>query len=173
MRTILIALSLLLITYSAVFAAPFQNGSFEINGGAQAVLSTGDTSMTGWVVTGDSIDLLQTPPTGWQPSDGNFSLDLDGNDPGGVQQTFDTINGVHYTVTFDMAGNYAGGSSIKTMRVQASGTPYQDFTFDSSVSSQNNMGWTTHTYSFTANGPSTTLSFTSLSISGPWGPRIG
>jgi len=111
MRIILITLSLLLITYSAVYAAPFQNGSFEINGGAQAVLFTGDTSMTGWVVIGGSIDILYIPPTGWQPSDGNYSLDLSGNNPGGVQQTFDTINGVQYTVTFDMSGNYAGGDT--------------------------------------------------------------
>lgn len=86
-------------------AAPFQNGSFEIGpapGATFITLGAGDTSITGWEVTGAGIDYIGGL---WQPADGNRSLDLSATAAGGIQQTFDTVAGHNYQVTFSLAGN--------------------------------------------------------------------
>lgn len=66
-----------------------------------------------------------------------------------------------------MAGNPDGG--VKTMLVSANGNPAATYSFATSGYSTTNMGWTTKTYTFTATGASTTLSFTSQNpgVSGP------
>src|SRR2546422_581062 len=54
---------------------------------------------------------------------------------------------------------------IKRMRVTAAGQS-QDYSFDITGRSPNNMGWTTHVWSFTAVDQSTTLEFYSLDTEG-------
>ncbi|HMM58257.1 MAG TPA: choice-of-anchor C family protein [Rudaea sp.] len=143
-------------------AAPFQNGSFEIgpaNPGSFITLNGGDTSITGWTVTGNSIDYINNY---WQPADGARSLDLSGDAAGGIQQAFDTVAGHSYRVSFAMAGNGGGGNTIKSMQVQATGGALTTYTFDTTGHSYASMGWATQTYAFIATGASSTLSFTSL-----------
>ena len=90
---------------------------------------------------------------------------------GGIQQTFDTVIGTIYTVSFDLAGNPAGSPRIKNVDVSATGGVTTNYTFDTSGKSFSNMGWVTHNYSFTATSTSTTLSFTSLDGT-PFGPAL-
>lgn len=153
-------------------AAPFTNGSFEtasVNPGAGfATLPGGNTQINGWTVGGNSIDYIGGY---WQPSSGSRSVDLSGNAAGSVSQTFDTIAGVPYLVTFDIAGNPDSGPKIADMSVQATGNALQNYSFNTAGQSLANMGWESRSYSFVATGSSTTLTFTSLETN-PYGPAL-
>lgn len=167
------AITLLAVSVSGIFAGPFTNGSFEIGpdpGGSFIILSSGDTSITGWEVLGpNTIDLVGTV---WQNSDGLKGIDLDGTPgPGGIQQTFDTMIGTQYSVLFDLAGNPVGGPTIKEVEVSAAGVD-AIYTFDVTGKSLAAMGWVTKEFKFVATSTSTTLAFRSLTSSGNWGPAL-
>ncbi len=128
-------------------------------------------TITGWIVTGEGIDLVGK--SYYLPSKGERSLDLDGSArsrttppyaQGGIAQTFPTTPGQRYVVTFDMAGNPAKPPPQKPMRVSAAGQS-ADFMFDITGKNAVNMGWLPKTFTFTANEDSTTLEFVSLTVS--------
>lgn len=172
MHKIIAALALFVAASAA--AAPFQNGSFENHAGGErkgfgdVMLSNGDGSITGWVVTGSNIDYLGSY---WVAADGTFSLDLNGVDQGGIAQTFDTVPGQPYLVTFVLAGNPDAGGPVKSIQVQASGGSASTYSFDTTGHSVTSMGWTGQTYTFTATSTSTTLGFSSLET-GAGGPAL-
>ncbi len=145
-----------------------QNGSFEtatVNPGSFLQLDAVSTAITGWTVSQGSIDYIGTL---WQASNGSRSLDLSGENAGGIQQTFNTTVGKTYRVTFDLAGNTFTSPTIKDMRVSAGGSS-ADFSFDTTGKSNSNMGWLSKSWDFTANSTTTTLEFISLtnSFAGP------
>lgn len=153
-------------------AAPFQNGSFELGPTPCNTFNVpaGSTIITGWTVSVGNLDWEGALPScGFQASQGNNSLDLVGSGAGGIggiQQTFDTVPGVTYTVTFDMAGNYGAPPVIKPLAVTINGVT-SNFTFDTTGKSATNMGWVTHTLSFVATASSSTINFVSdVSASG-------
>ncbi|QKS01942.1 choice-of-anchor C family protein [Sphingomonas sp. CL5.1] len=140
-------------------AAAFVNGSFEsgVAPGTYTTVAGGDSSsITGWTATGNSVDYIGSY---WQAQDGGRSIDLNGNAQGGIEQTFDTVAGTLYNVTFWLAGNTDGAPVTKSVLVGATGNAGQLFTFDSSSFDKTNMGWAQYTYNFVAQGASTTLSF--------------
>lgn len=154
----------------AICAAPgfahaslITNGSFEspvVTPGTCLNLEVGSLAITGWEVTGESIDLCDTAAI--QAADGQQSLDLDGfnNHRGGVIQQFPTVSGQDYLVSFQMAGNI-GDPVIKTMRVEAAGQ-FAEFLFDTTGHSLPSMGWEARAWIFTADGPTADLEFFSL-----------
>jgi choice-of-anchor C domain-containing protein len=158
------------------------NGSFEDAPPVRTFLNIagGTTSLKGWQVTGEGIDLVHT--NYWQASDGMRSVDLDGSvrsrtsppySHGGVAQTFSTTSGTRYLVTFDMAGNTALPPAMKPMRVSAADQS-MEFAFDITGKSFRNMGWLPKSWTFTARGVMTTLEFRSLTVSPQtgYGPAI-
>ncbi|MHB1217589.1 MAG: choice-of-anchor C family protein, partial [Alphaproteobacteria bacterium] len=146
-------------------AGTLVNGSFEQGPGANSFLG-GSTAITGWTVTGHSVDYLSTV---WENADGAYSLDLSGWDAGGIEQTFATTAGVTYTVTFQMAAN-THATTVRTMEVSAAGITAQ-YAADPAGHSVSDMGWTQQTFTFTATDAQTTLSFRSLSA-GTDGPTL-
>lgn len=155
----------------AASAAAFINGSFEsgISPGSFTTVSGGDTtSITGWTVTGDSVDYIGNY---WTAQDGSRSVDLDGNGQGGIAQTFDTVAGTKYSVSFWLAGNPDGAPVSKTVQVGATGNASTDYTFDTTGHDKANLGWAQYTYNFVAGGASTTLSFASQTP-GAYGPVL-
>ena len=157
--------TLLLCLCSALaWAAPFQNGSFEGTNPCNTFnVPAGSTLIPGWTVSVGNIDWESGPPCGWQASVGSNSLDLVGASAGGIggiQQTFDTIPGTTYQVSFDLAGNYGAGPVVKPLAVTIDGVT-TNFTFDTTGRSASNMGWTTHTITFVANSTSSTIDFVS------------
>jgi choice-of-anchor C domain-containing protein len=142
-------------------AAAFTNGSFEqgVDAGSFVTLNGGSTGVTGWVVGGDSIDYIGNY---WQAEDGGRSIDLSGNANGSISQTFDTVAGQNYAVTFFLAGNPDGGPAAKLEITSADGGQQQQSLFTVTGSdSRANMGWTEFSYKFLATGSSTTLAFAS------------
>ncbi len=153
-------------------AAEFMNGSFEegpADVGSFITLSDSDDGViTGWNVDYGSIDLIGTY---WTALDGVRSIDLDGNEPGAISQTFDTIPGAWYQVYFEMAGNPDGGTALKVL-VASAGAASETFEFDTMAAPQGEMGWTSMSFLFQAEGNQTTLQFASGSADGPYGPAL-
>lgn len=171
-RLVLAGLLAVLAIGPTARAAPFTNGSFEAGsvnpGGGFVPLGGGSGAVTGWTTGGGGIDYIGGY---WQPSNGSRSVDLSNLSAGSIFQTFDTVAGQLYTVTFDMAGNTDGGALIKDMTVQATGGLLANFSFDRTGKTHANMGWISLSYSFVATGSSTTLTFTSLE-NNPYGPAL-
>jgi len=154
-----------------------QNGSFEIAtvdpGTGFIMLNSGSTSIAGWTVASSNIDYIGTL---WQASDGIRSVDLNGSTAGGLWQDLPTVVGESYVLQFDMAGNVAGGPTIKPMEVSAIGTMTQSalFNFDITGKTFSDMGWLTQHWEFVADSATTRLEFLSLAGSGygGYGPTI-
>jgi choice-of-anchor C domain-containing protein len=142
------------------------NGSFEDGPEPDAMgpgftpMEAGSSLIPGWTVTKGSVDYIGPY---WQHADGRRSIDLNGNEPGAIAQTFRTKPGKKYRVTFSMAGNNCGGGGepqIKRMVVSAAGRR-EEFVFDTTGHNYEDMGWVTHTWEFTATAAETTLEFVS------------
>ena len=172
--SLILLLLLITVTPASSAASIITNGSFElatINPGSGFIaVFPGQTSITGWNIISADVHYIGTY---WEASDGIRSIDLDGGNgsAGGVSQTFATIPGTTYTITFDMAGNPENQPTIKPMRVSADGQS-QVFTFDITGHTKTNMGWTPMNWSFIANDASATLQFQSLTTFSGWGPAI-
>jgi choice-of-anchor C domain-containing protein len=163
MRKILLMLAILCLAVTPASAALFQNGSFEIGANSPtsgfSTLNGGSTDITGWTVGGHSIDWIGNY---WQSADGGSrSVDLNGNGQGSISQTFDTMTGLSYRVTFAMAGNVDGGSIVKDLQVTAGGFSGL-FQFDTAGKTRESMGWATYSFVFKALSDSSTLNFASL-----------
>ncbi len=153
----------------------FQNGDFSsaINPGPYKTLTSGDsTSIPYWTVTSGSVDYIGTY---WKaPTGTTRSLDMSGNDAGSISQTFSTLPGRSYEVTFDLSGNPDGTRGTKTLEVVAGNSSAKDYYFNTETknNTEGNMMWETNTYDFTAASDSTTLTFTSLTYTA-YGPALG
>ncbi|MBK7006395.1 MAG: choice-of-anchor C family protein [Burkholderiales bacterium] len=125
--------------------------------GSFATYSAGSLDLTGWTIEEGSVDLINNY---WQPSSGDYSLDLSGNGDGVISQAFDTVVGTTYTVSFDMAGNPDDSDKVKTVQVGLSQQPL--YTFDTTGRTRTDMGWVTQSFTFTAVATSSTLHFASV-----------
>ena len=167
---------------SSAGAAPFQNGSFELPAPGAGLGSTTyffgsevPFPVTGWTLGAGAVSWVGT---GWQSEEGSSSIGLSFSSflsaAGSLSQTFDTVAGTLYEVTFALAGNpnaaAAAVDPIKDLRVSAAGIS-EDFTFDVSGKNTTNMGWTDFSFPFLATADLTTLSFTSLE-NNAFGPAI-
>jgi choice-of-anchor C domain-containing protein len=144
-----------------------QNGSFELGNFDSApfdTLGAGSTAMTAWTIGGDSIDWIGSY---WQPGDGSRSVDLSGNALGSVSQSFSTVTGQKYTVSFLLAGNPDGPPQTKDVDVSVNGAS-QDFLFPTVLGSatRDSMNWTPISFIFTANTALETLTFASATCGG-------
>ena len=134
------------------------NGSFE-NGTPPGTFTTVNavdtTSITGWTVSSGSVDYIGSY---WQPQDGQRSIDLAGNSPGTLQQLLTTTAGQVYNLSFWGARNPDNGLNPRNALVDY-GTGPLLVMYLNPVSTLQDMQWQLFTYSFTASGPSTLLSF--------------
>jgi choice-of-anchor C domain-containing protein len=140
---------------SSLHAALFTNGSFE-------------NSMTGWTFSDIDLVLDDTPFSGWEASDGIYSVDLNGFVPGFIEQTFDTVAGETYDVSFDLSGNPGGSSILRTLDVMIDSSTVLSPDYDTVLNgnTENDMMWETHSFSFIADDSSTTLRFESTTAGG-------
>jgi choice-of-anchor C domain-containing protein len=161
----------IIVTWGTV-SSLLVNGSFEQGPwlGTYLPLDSGSTVINGWVVSRGQIDLVIY----WQAYHGSRSIDLNGTPGrGGIRQTFSTVNGATYRVSFALAGNPEGISTpIMRMGVGTAGSS-TEFSFDITGKSITNMGWQIKSWTFVAMGSSTTIEFYSLmSASSRYGPAI-
>lgn len=161
MRSLLAAAAAIALLPASAHAGEFVNGSFESGvapGSFTTVGGGNSTSITGWTVTGNSVDYIGSY---WIAQNLSRSIDLNGNGQGGIAQTFDTVAGTIYNVTFWLAGNPDGAPITKSVLVGATGAASALYSFDATGAARNNMGWASYTYSFVGSGAPTTLSFAS------------
>ncbi|MGW6457154.1 choice-of-anchor C family protein [Streptomyces sp. NPDC055078] len=156
---------------SAAAVSRFDDGSFEYPTAPANSFTTvaGGQSIGPWKVTAGAVDLIGAGF--WQAAEGDQSVDLNAAQPGAVAQTFSTIAGRTYTVTYALAANPAGGPAVKTGRVVVDGQNFQDFSFDSTGKTLTAMGYVQRQVTFVANAPTTTLGFAST-VAGAYGPVI-
>ncbi|MFE2110002.1 choice-of-anchor C family protein [Kitasatospora sp. NPDC059463] len=149
----------------------FDDGSFETPkapANAFTPLTTGQ-GIGPWAVTAGSVDLIGAGF--WQAAEGDQSLDLNGSSSGTVAQSFTTVPGTTYSVSYALAGNPAGGPALRTGRALIDGQDFQDFSFDVTGRTRTAMGYVGRQFTFVAQAASTTLSFTST-VAGAYGPVI-
>ncbi len=161
----------LALTFSAN-AATIVNGSFETgtNPGSFTTVGAGGTDISGWTVSGNSVDYIGSY---WTAQNGARSIDLAGNGIGTISQILSTVAGQAYQVSFWIARNPDNGVNPRTGFVGWNGSNSQ-FTFNNSTSTAANMGWEQRSFIFGATGASTTLSFSSdaATAAGFYGPAL-
>lgn len=160
----LTAIVLLVGTFAS--ANLVQNGSFE----SYTALPGAHYDIHFWSQPLGFVEPVTHSAGGWEASEGDVSLDLNEDDTGSIAQTFDTVPLQEYQVRFDMAGNWNGPPTIKSLRVSVAGMSI-DYDFDTTGRSDSDMGWVNKTFNFTATGTSSTLRFDSL-VSGFYGPAL-
>lgn len=128
------------------------NGGFESAGGFSGGFETIGSGLDGWTI-GGTVDLINTY---WAPASGSYSLDLNGGGAGSISQSFATVVGQTYNVSFSLAGNpVGGGDKFFYASVNAPIT----YTFDIDGKTTANMGWVRKGFSFVATSATSTLSF--------------
>lgn len=134
------------------------NGGFESStfNGNFTTFSAGSTGLTGWTITTGSVDLINQY---WAPSSGNYSLDLSGNQDGTISQSFATVIGQKYVVSFDMAGNPDDKAIDPEKYLQVGLSQEPLYTVNTTQTSRNNMGWITKSFVFQAVSAQSTLHF--------------
>lgn len=166
------------------------NGSFEggthtggVYTGGYITLFSPSNAINGWTVTAGSADWIYKGV--WQASDGDYSMDMSGLSAATIESdSFATVVGQLYELTFDMAGNFANqvlhNSHTKGMSVGAGGsnqnfyfsTPYPDsYASNPAALMYPNMYWQTQTMQFTATNNLTKLVFTSFE-NNAYGPAL-
>lgn len=159
-------------------AAVAQSANLIVNGGFDlspapgppgwTTYGKGSRGIPRWIVTRGSVD-LQGP--NWQTADGGHnSVDVDGNEPGGIAQSFETVRGRQYAVSFALAGNPCE-QPLKRVLVTVARVANR-YQFDASHTSTSQMGWRTIRFLFTAVAYQSTLTFTSLDSGSSCGPEI-
>jgi len=162
----LVGLALLCAPRTSGAAELLTNGSFDDIGtatpegwGGLTYYAGGAALLPGWNVDAGSVDLTTTGSF-WGPAyDGAYSLDINGWDAGRISQSFATVIGQLYTVSFAFSRNVAGAPDPATATVSAGG-----HTFDVSAANDGAFGsgyamrWQTASFSFTGDGSPTTLS---------------
>ncbi|MBP8537476.1 choice-of-anchor C family protein [Streptomyces sp. MK37H] len=158
-------------TATAAAVSRFDDGSFETPSvGANTFVNVGTGGTIGpWKVTSGNVDHIGDGF--WQAAEGGQSVDLNGQGAGTVEQTFTTVPGKRYSVTYSLAGNPAGGPTVRTGKVLVDGQNFQDFSFDVTGKTFADMGYVTREVTFVARGTSTTLAFASTNGSA-YGPVI-
>ena len=156
-------LVLLLAQASASSAANLiGNGGLEVTpapGGTTVLLPTGSTALSPWSVTAGNVEAIGQ--FFWEPAQGGCSLSLNGSVAGTIAQSFPTVSGATYKVSFSMSGDALTEPAIKNMRVRAAGQS-QDFQYDTAPAWHWDMKWARRDWTFTANASTTTLEFQSL-----------
>lgn len=145
------------------------NGSFESYGGSGYSSNIG-AGLTGWAITSGGIDIVVEPF--WEAADGVVSLSLGWTSPATITQTVATTAGQAYDLSFYMAAEIFGGSSIRTMNVLWNGNVVASPSFAYTGQGPHNMGWTLHSLTVTGTG-SDVLQFRSTTTNqANYGPAL-
>ena len=157
---------------TASFANVLNNGSFETpvvpQGSYQTIAQGAEPAGFGWSVVSGNVDVVTQGVVGAGTAfDGLQFLDLDGNMPGAIAQTFATRPGAVYTLKFAYANNFSAGSMssqavVSVVDATTSANLIPPLAIAHSSSSTSGLTWTqSATIQFTAQGATTTLVFTS------------
>ena len=126
----------------------------------------------GWTITGGSIDWVGN--LYWNSSDGNYSIDMTGANPGKISQSFVTSIGTKYIVSFDLSGNPWAryGTALSLVAFVYNATDMEEYsgtyTFidntdvNPSLPGYTGMIWNSYSFEFIATSSLSKLTFQSL-----------
>ncbi|HEU4675793.1 MAG TPA: PxKF domain-containing protein [Motilibacteraceae bacterium] len=152
------------------------NGGFEQGGSAGSsytVFTTAEQGLPKWTVVSGSVE-TDASPSPWVAAEGSRSANLDGNEPGAMEQTVSDTVGSTYHLRFAAAVHSCGpatasftvswhGSVVDTVTVTRASLPSGGGPYDPK--------WTYFDYDVVGHG-NDALRFTSLSPSGSCGPIL-
>jgi len=184
---IVLMLAMVFALCSLSFGQLITNGSFEGSGltGAYNPIYSG-TAIPGWTVGNlgfnDGVHGVDLITTYWTASNGQDSVDLSAFEAGSISQTFATVPGASYHITFDFSANPDSqfGITSYTMEVSVTGSAAQEYSYDTSIEGNTsnlpgpgNMKWKPQYFDFVATSTATTLTFTDTTVGAGWsGPAI-
>lgn len=154
------------------------NGSFEsgtYSGNASWMdVGPGSSAITGWTIGGAGID-WHTGAEFIPIQDGLYAVDLNNSggglgDTGTIAQTFATVSGQTYRLSFYFSGPSNGSlPDPRHVNVNINGA---DTDFSEPASPSASLVWGLKTLDFVASGATSTLTFSSLNGAGFWGPVL-
>lgn len=145
------------------------NGSFEDIGAGAAPegwggltyytdgTHPGHVALPGWTVLDGSVDLTGTHTTWGPAATGDYSLDINGWEAGTISQSFDTVVGKLYQVSFAYSRNAAGAPDPATADVSAGGSIFHVSAANNPAlyGTGGNMLWQQGGFSFVGTGHDT------------------
>jgi hypothetical protein len=158
-----------------------RNAGFEIGaeqGACAWVLhAAGSTAIPEWTVGSGTVDRQRLAPTcgqknaGWQSFEGDYTIDVNGFEPGSIWQTVRLIPNVPSRLSFQLTGNCNSASvgASRTIRVDIAGISR---TFQVECTGGYPQVWVPCTLDFVPTSSTTDLVFTSLTESTTLGPVI-
>ena len=160
------------------------NGSFEIgdfNRPGFVRVFPGEQLIQGWEVGGSGVDWhLSTTDIEKNPNfkdphfgpakDGSLVVDLnlDGDATGWIQQSFDTVPGLTYNVSFFVAATH-WFTDPRPLVVTVNGTERDIYVMGAD---ENNLRWERIAFKFLAKSSRSTIKFSSPDANGFWGPIV-
>jgi len=135
------------------------NGGFEspqITGRWQTYYPPPSPQIPGWTVVNGDVDIVTDDVWG-SPFEGTQFLDLNGNVPGTIEQTFATTAGLPYRLSFRYSTNSAMDSSSGVVSVFGGAESLLHADFFHGGSTPENMDYTIFERDFVANGTTATL----------------
>jgi choice-of-anchor C domain-containing protein len=136
------------------------NGGFEspaVCPGQFDEYDRGSTAIPGWVVGGNSVDLVCH--TYFVAAAGRQSIDLSGSTSGSVSQAVSTTPHETYRLSWYMAGNTNCGQAVKTMHVFWHGRLIEAPRFSITGHTNQSMGWVKKQVDVTATGATSNVEF--------------
>jgi len=162
-----------------------QNGGFENtpdgagSGGVVTVFNGDDVTIPGFTVVSGSVDIVSSL-SALGPVEGNRFIDLNGNNPGAIEQTLNTVAGQAYTVSFLLSGDpddgetpaSGTGNSQADVNVTVGGNTETFGFVNPAGATRADPGSVEHTFSFVADSSATVITFASADLadanSGPY-----
>jgi hypothetical protein len=150
---------------SAATVELLTNGGFDDIGagvpegwGGLTYYAGGPVSLPGWTVGSGSVDLTDTSSV-WGPAgSGQYSLDINGWNAGLLSQSFKTVLGRVYTVSFNYSRNPANAPYTATATVTAGGQGLDVTALgDGGFGGMSSMLWQTGQFSFQGTGGTQTI----------------
>lgn len=158
-----VILSLVVIAIASVANLSFTE---EASAAGDIIINGGFETAVGSEWTLSNVDVV----SGWDAHGGSVLVDLNAFLPGSISQTLSTFPGRTYGVSFWLSGNPQCGINTKTASVTAPGFS-QSYTATAGPS-ELNLNWTQYTFSFTATGYSSALTFTGVGTNDACGALV-
>ena len=158
----LLVIAFIIALSGSAHAALLTNGGFESD-----VMASGSvlnlSSLTGWTVQYGNVDLVNAGFAGTIVPEGNQVLDLNGYGPSAISQTFSTIAGNKYTVSFLYSNNPLAGSPNTFMVNLWDGTGSKASLYNAVLPAISANNWLTANFTFTATSTLSGLTFAGFS----------
>ena len=177
----LLGLILLSLSMGSAHANLIVNGSFEsgsfssCSNGAFCRLFNGATNLTGWTIGGVAVDWHNSVQLMPHTGDKLVDLNMDGQsgETGTISQSFATTPGSQYLLEFFLSGpEHSLNSGFPDPRKVVVDIAGFHTMFSTADSLDTNMQWGDDQLFFTAQGATTTLTFSSPNDTEFWGPVL-